>query len=119
MDKILVHGIQMFSTIGVTAEERAKPQSLLADLTLELDLDAAANTDDLRLTTDYKALVERLQQVAQETSCQLLEALTARLCRAALQDPRVATVHLRLRKYPADMIGQAEYVAVEMTRSHR
>jgi 7,8-dihydroneopterin aldolase/epimerase/oxygenase len=119
MDKITVQGVQMFSSLGITPEERSSPQSLVADLTLELDLDAAANTDDLRLTTDYKRLVERLQRVAQEATCHLLEALTAKLCKEALRDPRVVTACIRVRKFPADMVGQAEYIAVEMTRTNR
>jgi len=97
-------------------EERAFPQKLLLDLTIELELEAAANTDSLDLTVDYKKLVDRLQDTAQKTSCNLLETLTLRLCNVALDDPKVSAVQIKVRKFPAELTGQVESVAVEMTR---
>ena len=119
MDKIVIAAIPLSVRIGVTAEERSEPQTVLLDLTLELDLEAAANTDDLRLTVDYLALVSRLKELAESGECRLLETLTARLCRAVLSDPRIASVQARVRKFPAEMSGRAESVAVEMTRKSR
>jgi dihydroneopterin aldolase len=117
MDKILIAAIPLSVRIGVPDEERAEPQRLLLDLSLELDLEPAANTDDLSLTVDYQALVVKLQRLAQTNECRLLETLTGRVCRAALEDPRVIAVEARVRKFPASLAGQAESVAVEMRRS--
>jgi len=119
MDKILIAAIPLSVRIGVTAEERSQPQTVLLDLTLELDLEAAANTDDLGLTVDYLELVTHLKELAEADECRLLETLTGRLCRAALSDPKIAGVQARVRKYPAEMSGRAESVAVEMTRKSR
>ena len=119
MDKIVIAAIPLAVRIGVTVEERSRPQTVLLDLTLELDLEPAANTDDLSLTVDYHALVSRLRELAESNECRLLETLTGRLCRAALSDPRIASAHARVRKFPAEMNGQAESVAVEMTRNSR
>src|SRR5512136_2951352 len=107
MDKIVIAAVPLFVRIGVTAEERSQLQNVLLDLTLQLDLEPAANTDDLSLTVDYHALVSRLRELAESAECRLLETMTGRLCRAALSDPRIASVHARVRKFPAEMSGQA------------
>ena len=112
-------GVPLIACIGVPAEERAVPQTLVMDLTLDLDLEAATNTDDLSLSVDYKELVNRMQVLASETACQLLETLAARLCRAALEDSKIAAVHMTIRKFPSELAGQVDYVAVELSRSNR
>ncbi|RPI24378.1 MAG: dihydroneopterin aldolase [Acidobacteria bacterium] len=116
MDRICLQGVPLRARLGELPEERAFPQKLLLDLTIELELEAAANTDSLDLTVDYKKLVDRLQDTAQKTSCNLLETLTLRLCNVALDDPKVSAVQIKVRKFPAELTGQVESVAVEMTR---
>ena len=116
MDRICLNGVPLRARVGELPEERAFPQKLLLDMTVELELEAAANTDQLSLTVDYKKLVDRLQAAAERTSCNLLETLTSRLCQVALDDPKVSAVQIRLRKFPAELTGQVDSVAVEMTR---
>lgn len=116
MDRICLNGVPLRARLGERPEERAFPQKLLLDLTIEVELDAAVNTDQLSLTVDYKKLVDRLQAEAERTSCNLLETLTSRLCQVALEDPKVAGVQARLRKFPAELTGQVDSVAVEMVR---
>jgi dihydroneopterin aldolase len=116
MDRICLNGVPLRARLGELPEERAFPQKLLLDLVLELELEAAANTDQLSLTVDYKKLVDRLQAAAEHTSCNLLETLTSKLCQVALDDPKVSSIQIRVRKFPAELTGQVESVAVEMSR---
>jgi len=116
MDRICLNGVPLRARLGELPEERAFPQKLLLDLVIEVELEAAANTDQLSLTVDYKKLVDQLQAFAERTSCNLLETLTHRLCGVALEDPKVSGVHVNLRKFPAELTGQVESVAVEMIR---
>jgi len=111
-----LNGVPLRARLGELPEERAFPQKLLLDLIIELELEAAVNTDQLTLTVDYKKLVDRLQATAERTTCNLLETLTSRLCQVALEDPKVNAVHARLRKFPAELTGQVDSVAVEITR---
>ena len=115
MDRICLNGVPLRARLGELPEERAFPQKLLLDIAIELELEAAANTDQLALTVDYKKLVDRLQAAAASVTCNLLETLTSKLCQVALEDPRVSTVRARLRKFPAELTGQVESVAVEMS----
>ena len=116
MDRICLNGVPLRARLGELPEERAFPQKLILDLVIELELEAAANTDQLSLTVDYKKLVDHLQAAAERTSCNLLETLTSRLCQVALEDPKVNSIQARVRKFPAELMGQVESVAVEMSR---
>ena len=58
MDRILLEGVRCRARVGVPDRERRTPQRIDLDLALELDLRAAARTDDVRRTADYWA-VER------------------------------------------------------------
>ena len=60
MDTIVIKDLEVFYRVGVSEEERAKPQRLLLTIELTRDFSAAAENDDLRATIDYHALTERL-----------------------------------------------------------
>jgi FolB domain-containing protein len=119
MDRIHLAGIVCTARLGISEQERSAPQRLSLDVDLGLDLEAAANTDDLALSVDYQRLVERLQDAAAEETCRLLETLAHRLCRVILESPAVRSVQLTLRKYPQALQGRLDHVAVEMIRDNR
>ena len=56
MDKMILHGLRCTAHIGCKPEERALPQALLVDVTIELDTTPAAQADDLGLTVNYAHL---------------------------------------------------------------
>ncbi len=116
MDKIHLREISCQAHIGVTEEERAIAQRILLDVTLHLDLEAAAQTDDLEQTVDYRQLVEEVRhRVAHGTYC-LLEALAGDVCDRVLRDNRISKVKVKAYKFPEVLRGSIKDVAVEMTR---
>ncbi len=116
-DRIHLNGISFLARIGTTEAERAEPQGLLLDLVLDLDLEAAANTDDLALTVDYVKLIEEVEQTAGQSEYQLIETLAQRICRTVLENPRINEVQARLHKFPAVLKGKVTSVSVEMRRT--
>lgn len=116
-DRIHLNGVSFLAHIGATEAERSEPQGLLLDLVIELELEAAANTDDLSLTVNYVDLVERVERAAAQAEYQLLETLCQRICSAILQDPRINAVEARLHKFPAALKGKVTSVATEMRRT--
>ena len=116
MDKIHLREISCLSRIGVTEEERSTPQEILLDLVLYLDLEEAAQTDDLEQTVDYRELVEEVRDAVSQNSYRLLEALARAVCQTALRDRRVSTVEVKAYKSPDVLRGVLRDVAAEMTR---
>ena len=97
MDSLRLLDIECRSRIGVTREERTRPQSIRVDpvlkgrgkvvrvdLDLGLDLEAAGNSDAIDLTVDYVKVVDRVRAIAAEREYRLVEALARTLCRRLL-----------------------------------
>ena len=116
MDKIHLREIACEAHIGVTEEERAVAQSILLDLILHLDLEPAAQTDDLQQTVDYRQLVEDVRETVAKGSYSLLEALAGTVCDRVLRDSRISMVEVKAYKFPEALRGSLKDVAVEMTR---
>jgi dihydroneopterin aldolase len=117
MDKIHVNGISCQARVGVLLEERETPQEVVVNLTLSLDLETAALTDSVESTVDYQKMVETVEGAISEKPFQLLEALTAYVCRSLLADSRIKSAQVRVRKFPEPLRDRVGYVEVEMTRT--
>ena len=116
MDNLRLLDIKCRSRIGVTPEERKRPQPIRVDLDLSLDLEAAGNSDAIDLTVDYVKVVARVQAIAAEREYRLVEALARTLCRRLLQEIPVDRVQVTVWKRPEELKGKLSEVAVTMTR---
>lgn len=89
----------------------------MLDLVLELDLRAAAWTDDVAETADYWAIEKQVRAAVEKEEFRLLERLAATAASAALAaDRRVRAVEVRASKRPAVM-PRTRRVVVELRRS--
>ena len=116
MDSLRLLDIECRSRIGVTREERARPQSIRVDLDLGLDLEAAGNSDSIDLTVDYVTVVDRVRAIAAEREYLLVEALARTLCRRLLEENPIDRVQVTVRKRPAELKEKLSEVAVTLTR---
>jgi len=92
-----LNGLEVACIIGDLAWERTREQTLLVDLSLEMD-DTVAATDDLAATVDYVALAEAVRQALREARCRMIEHAAKVVCDAALADPRVRSVKASVTK---------------------
>ena len=116
-DFIHLEGLRCRARVGVPDGERRRPQPVELDLTLELDLRAAARTDDVRRTADYWKLEREVRSAVESGRFRLLERLAETAARAALAaDRRIRSVRVRAAKRPAVMPKTAR-VVVELRRS--
>lgn len=118
MDKILLHGVEVYGRHGVNPEEKTDEQPFLFDVELTTDLSNACRSDDLADTVSYAAVNKLLIRIVREQSFDLLERLAEVLCAAILEEfPPVHAVRLRVKKPQAPMRGTFEWVGVEIERS--
>ena len=61
-DQIVIRGLELFTHIGVPAEERAEVQKLRVHLTLEVM--RFPKIDAIEGTVDYKAVADRVRKSA-------------------------------------------------------
>lgn len=119
LDQIEIRGITCMARVGVPEEERNRPQKIVLDVWLYLGLEAACNTDRLDLTVDYGLVAQEVRRRVEAGAFVLLERLADEACQAALSDARVQRVKVRARKFPQALSGQADHVAVVLTREYR
>ena len=116
-DRIKLAGIRLFPRIGVTAEERAVPQQCEADLTIEDNFEGAAAQDSLDSSIDYTALLSAVQRTAHTGEFSLLETLAYRIVRLVLQEFPVKRARIKIRKRPAALADQIDFVEVDVEES--
>lgn len=129
MDRVIVRGLVLQATVGVTAAERSAPQRVRLDLDLAVDLDQAAEADDLARTIDYAAVVETLRAVAAAERTKLLETLAARMATALFDrfgpdrightppPGKALAVRLRLVKLAPPVEGEVDRIGIEIERT--
>ena len=116
MDRILLNGLVFFGRHGCHQAERELGQKFLVDIELECDLSAACASDDMADTVDYVALYNEAREVIEGESAMLLESLAGRIADFALQDERVVSAWVRIRKPHVAMPGALDYLGIEITR---
>lgn len=116
MDRITLRGLRAYGRHGNDTGERDRAQPFDLDLALDLDLAAAAHSDDLRDTLDYAALARRVAAIVEQTSYRLLERLAADVAAALLDDARVRRVEVTIAK-PGLLAGATPAVTLVRARA--
>jgi dihydroneopterin aldolase len=113
MSKINIVDLEVFLHVGVTDEERAKPQRILLTVKMDLDFTSASRTDRIAETIDYFAVAQRLLKYGREHSWNLIEKLAADMADVVLSEFDPKSVTVEVKKFP---IPQARHVSVSVTR---
>jgi 7,8-dihydroneopterin aldolase/epimerase/oxygenase len=113
-DQITLASVKLHPRIGVALEERSIPQECEADLTMWGDFEAAAATDSIDKSIDYCRVLDEMHNVAGERDYVLIETLAYRIARSILQKFPINRVKIRLRKRPASLRNQIDFVEIEV-----
>ena len=116
-DQITLAGVKIFPRIGTTPEEKASAQECRADLIIWGDFEAAASTDSLDKSVDYSRILSVVQETANVHEYNLIETLAYKIVRSVLQSFPVHRVRVKVRKRPASLLEQIDFVEVEVEDS--
>ncbi len=97
-DVIRIRDLRVEAHIGVTDEERARPQWLLISLDVFGDFRVAGASDDLQDAVDYGTLVSDVAGLVRTTHVKLLERLGEVIAGALLASKRVERVFVDIAK---------------------
>ena len=114
MDKIIIADLEVFYHVGVTEQERSKPQRLLLSIEMLHDFKAAVASDNLEGTINYFSVSQRLLHFGDGAQWQLIETLAQHIAEMILRDYKPSAVTVEVKKF---VIPQARHVAVSLTRS--
>lgn len=114
-DAIIVRGIEFEANHGYTAAERQGTRRFRVSLELELPLAAAAASDRIRDTVDYRKVSETAVRIGTQQTFRLLEALAGSIGRAIRElYPEVGAITVELEKLAPPCPGVPESCGVRI-----
>lgn len=116
MDKVYICNLVFSGIHGVMAVEQKRKQGFRIDVTMDVDCEAAAQSDDLKDAVDYKVVRDKLQAIIDGPSQHLLERLAQMMIDAIHEDQRVRKTRLSIRKMEIWENGKP---GVELTRENK
>jgi len=98
MDIIYLKDLRIETVIGLYEWEKRIRQTLVFDLEMATDIRAAAATDAIADTLDYKAVSDRVIAFVQQSRFQLVETLAEQVAGIILREFDVPWLRLRINK---------------------
>lgn len=116
MDKIIIRDLVARGIIGINDWEREKPQDILINIELFVDLRNAGVSDDIQHSVSYRTIAKRAQAHAETAGRLTVEALANDLALICLEEPGVARVLVRVEKPGAVRFTRSVGVEIERKR---
>jgi len=95
---IRIKNLRCRTVIGVYEWEREQEQSVVVNIELHFDGAAAARSDRLEDTVNYKALKKRIMAEVEQGKFQLIEALADHILKIVMDDPKVTAAAVEVDK---------------------
>jgi 7,8-dihydroneopterin aldolase/epimerase/oxygenase len=118
-DRITLTGLRVRGHHGVYEHEKRDGQEFLVDVTVWLDLDRAAATDDVAETLHYGELATRVAEIVAGEPRDLIETVGAEIADDVMTDGRAHAVEVTIHKPHAPIPLDFADVAVTVRRSRR
>ncbi len=113
-DAILIRDLEVQAVIGVSPEERKRCQTLILNLEMMTDFDAANRSDDLHDSVDYSVVEDAVLRLVEASSFFLLERMAGAVCDAVLAFDGIDEVTVTVDKPGAPRHSRS--IAVRMNR---
>lgn len=117
MDIVFIKDLRIETIIGIYDWERRVKQTISLDLEMAADIRAAAVTDAIEDTLNYKAIGKRLIAFVGESEYQLVETLAEKVAAVVLTEFDVEWLKLTVHK-PGALRGSRD-VGVIIERGNR
>ena len=113
-DQIFISDLRFRCIVGVNDDERQEKQDVIVQITLDVDLRRAGQTDAMEDTVDYRALKKDVLAMAEQSQFQLVEALAQSIADICLKRQRVQRAVVAIEKPGA--LRFARTVGVQIVR---
>ena len=117
MDIVYIHDLRIETIIGIFDWEREQKQTVSLDLEMATDISAAAATEDIEKTLDYKSISKRISSFIAQSEFLLIETMAQKTAELVLEEFPVPWLRLRVGK-PGAVTG-AKDVGVIIERGKK
>ena len=117
-DRIILEGMRFYGFHGVNPEERVLGQEYLVDLSVEMNLAVAGDSDHIEDTISYAHIYRAVKDVMEGAPRNLLEAAAQSIAYRVLDEFPVDSVSVKVKKPHPPIRGPViENATVEIMRS--
>ena len=116
-DRILIRNLLLRGIIGINPEERTNQQDILINMVLFTDIRAAAASDAIEDSTNYKAVTKRIIKHVEASQDFLVEKLVSDIARIVLTEFPVERVQVRVEKPGALRFAESVGIEIERTKA--
>lgn len=115
MDRIHIKDLVVSGIIGINPDERVNRQDILVNVAMSVDIGAAAASDDIADSVNYRTIAKRIIAHIEEGAPLLVERLVHEIADICLEDDRVSEVEVTVEKPGA--LRHARSVGISIIRS--
>jgi FolB domain-containing protein len=113
MSFITIVDLEVFYRVGISEEERAKPQRLLLTLDIKFNFSSAAVSGRIGRTIDYYEVTQRLLKLGETRSWRLIESVATDVAEKISSEFHPESVTVEVKKFS---IPEARYVSASLTK---
>lgn len=112
----MLTGLRLRCLCGALPEEQGRRQPYEFDVEMTVDVNAT-ESDVLAETVDYGQVLDRIETVTESEAFQLFEKMAARVAEAILEDERIQSVTVEVRKLRPPVPQDLASSGIRLTRS--
>jgi 7,8-dihydroneopterin aldolase/epimerase/oxygenase len=113
MSFITIVDLEVFYRVGVSDEERSRPQRLLLTIDIKFDFSSAAVSGRVGRSIDYSEVAKHLFKLGESRSWRLIESVATDIANKILSDFHPESVTVEVKKFS---LPEARYVSVSLTK---
>lgn len=115
LDKIFIRDLLLRCIVGIYPDERKNKQDVVINVEMACDLGAAAVSDRIEDTVNYKSVKKEIVALVESSAFLLIERMAGEIATLCLAHPGVRQVRVTVDKPGA--LRFARSVAVEIVRT--
>ena len=96
--KILIHNLELMSSIGVYENEKINKQKIIIDIDILLTNSSEPKIDDLKETQDYSQFRNEIKKIVESQHFQLLEILVGKIHANLMEKDFVTGASVKISK---------------------
>ena len=98
LDTVKIERLELDCIIGINPWERLTKQQITVDIEIDTDLTAAGKSDSIEDTINYRTIAKTVTTEVEKSDYGLVESIGAKIADICLEDDRVFSVRVTVRK---------------------
>ena len=117
LDTVKIERLELDCIIGINPWERLTKQQITVDIEIDTDLTAAGKSDSIEDTINYRTIAKTVTTEVEKSDYGLVESIGAKIADICLEDDRVFSVRVTVRKPGAGRKASAVGIVIRRNRA--